>query len=119
MTQITSHVLDTSQGKPAEGIGITLLVCIDGEADQVIGTATTNSDGRVSNFLETSPDAGNAPLEAGTYKLTFELADYFARTASESFYPRADIVFNIAGDGQHYHVPLLLNPFGYSTYRGS
>lgn len=113
MTQITSHVLDTSRGKPAEGIDISLHR-LDNDSYSLLGSALTNSDGRVSDF--TGP--GDA-LKAGTYKLIFVLDEYFTRYDIEAFYPHADIVFRIAGDGQHYHVPLLLNPFGYSTYRGS
>ncbi len=113
MTQITSHVLDTSRGKPAEGIEISLYHMGDQE-QQLLGSAITNSDGRVSDFTGTV-----SSLPAGTYKLAFALDAYFSEQGIDTFYPNADIVFRISGDGQHYHVPLLLNPFGYSTYRGS
>ena len=113
MTQITSHILDTSRGLPAQGVLITLMQ-EQGDTWKTLGSASTNDDGRVSDFI------GNSEvLAAGTYKLTFHLGDYYDRLNIDSFYPYAQIVFNIAGDGQHYHVPLLLNPFGYSTYRGS
>lgn len=113
MTQITSHILDTSLGKPADGVLITLL---QQQADDwvMLGSAPTDEDGRVSDFL-----GSNDVLTAGIYKLTFYLSDYYSRLATESFYPYAEVAFEVAGDGQHYHVPLLLNPFGYSTYRGS
>lgn len=113
MTQITSHILDTSLGKPAQGVAITLLHQ-DGDNWNSLGTATTNNDGRVSDFMGSSK-----ALPAGIYKLRFSLSDYYQKLSTDSFYPYAEIVFKIAGDGQHYHVPLLLNPFGYSTYRGS
>ena len=113
MTQITSHVLDTSIGKPAEGIQITLS---QQSADTwtVLGSAKTNSDGRVGDFT-----GNDNPLAAGIYKLSFSLRDYYEQSKTASFYPHADVVFEIEGNGQHCHVPLLLNPFGYSTYRGS
>jgi len=113
MTQITSHILDTSAGKPAAGVLITLL---QQNADDwsVLGSAKTNDDGRVGDFTGTDD-----VLPAGVYKLTFALSDYYASHKQSSFYPFVDVVFVIEGDGQHYHVPLLLNPYGYSTYRGS
>lgn len=113
MTQITSHILDTSVGRPAASVQISLLQQQDDDW-QLLGSGSTNDDGRVADFT------GNTDvLAAGTYKLTFYLSDYYARQKQSSFYPFVDVVFEIEGDGQHYHVPLLLNPFGYSTYRGS
>jgi len=113
MTQITSHILDTSLGKPAQGVSITLS---QQQKDSwlVQGNGTTNADGRVTDFTGVVD-----PLPGGVYKLTFELADYYRALSQQTFYPYAEVVFQIEGDGQHYHVPLLLNPFGYSTYRGS
>lgn len=113
MGQITSHILDTSIGKPASGVLITLM---QQQQDDwlMLGSGETNDDGRVGDF---GLDAGALP--AGIYKLTFYLSDYYQRSDRRSFYPYVDVVFEIDGDGQHYHVPLLLNPFGYSTYRGS
>jgi len=113
MTQITSHILDTSIGKPATGVLITLLQQ-QGDDWVMLGSAPTNEDGRVGDFI-----GSDNVLSAGIYKLTFSLSDYYARLNTASFYPYAEVAFEIAGDGQHYHVPLLLNPFGYSTYRGS
>jgi len=112
MTQITSHILDTSLGKPAQGVSITLSRQ-KSEQWNALGSASTNQDGRVGDFTGSSDT-----LPAGVYKLTFQLRDYYARQNVSSFYPYAEVVFEIKGDGQHYHVPLLLNPFGYSTYRG-
>jgi len=113
MTQITSHVLDTAAGKPADGIVISLQQQV-GDSWKKLGSGETNSDGRVADFT-----GSNDALPAGIYKLTFQLTEYFARTNTPTFYPHADVTFQIEGNGQHYHVPLLLNPFGFSTYRGS
>lgn len=113
MTQITSHILDTSRGLPAQGVLITLTQQQD-SGWVTLGSSTTNDDGRVGDFI-----GGNDVLPAGVYKLMFQFGDYYQKLNIKSFYPYAEIAFEIAGDGQHYHVPLLLNPFGYSTYRGS
>jgi 5-hydroxyisourate hydrolase len=114
MSRITTHVLDTSLGRPASGVAVEL-ASADGEGWRVIAQASTNHDGRISDL---APDPGVGP---GTYRLRFETRSYFARRGQPSFYPHVDVVFSIeAGEAQaHYHVPLLLNPFGYSTYRGS
>lgn len=116
---ITTHVLDVSLGRPAAGIGVALARA-NGDDWHALGTGETDADGRASQLL--TPGA----LEAGTYRLRFTLTDYFTRTQRTSFYPHVDIVFVVAGGavgpgatGEHYHVPLLLSPFGYSTYRGS
>jgi len=85
-----------------------------GDEWNTLGSATTNEDGRVGDFT-----GARDALDAGVYKLRFNVGDYYAKTGTSSFYPYAEIVFSIEGDGQHYHVPLLLNPYGYSTYRGS
>ncbi len=113
MSQITSHILDTSLGKPAQGVPIELMQQVDNSWVS-LGTGLTNADGRVSDLL-----VSESILAAGIYKLSFRLSDYYQQLNTDSFYPYAEVVFQIAGDGQHYHVPLLLNPFGYSTYRGS
>jgi len=113
MSQITSHILDTSLGKPAEGVSITLTQQHDDDW-QLLGQGTTNSDGRVADLVNT-----DTVLPGGIYKLTFSLQDYYRASSQRTFYPYVDVVFEIEDGGQHYHVPLLLNPFGYSTYRGS
>ena len=110
---ITTHVLDTSRGKPAAGVPVTLAIQEGGDWREV-GRASTDADGRAKQLLP--PDQ---PLEAGTWRLTFDLAAWFAAQGTEAFYPEASIVFRVRDAGQHYHVPLLLSPFGYSTYRGS
>ena len=113
MSQITTHVLDTAIGKPAQGIDLTLSQFIDNEWKLMNG-GTTNSDGRVGDLL---PD--DKILEAGRYKVQFVTEQYFKNQNVSAFYPYAEIVFDITSDGEHYHIPLLLSPFGYSTYRGS
>ncbi|WP_020560623.1 hydroxyisourate hydrolase [Thiofilum flexile] len=113
MSQITVHVLDTALGKPAQGINVQLSAWRAGQW-QLVAQGVTNADGRVVGLLPSEQ-----VLEAGRYQMHFELEAYLAQTAQPLFYPYADIVFQIGGDGQHYHIPLLLSPFGYSTYRGS
>lgn len=113
MSQITTHVLDTAIGKPAQGIDLTLSRFVNNEW-KLLGGGTTNSDGRVSDLL-----SDDKILEAGRYKVLFVTEQYFKNQNIEAFYPYAEIVFDIVGNGEHYHIPLLLSPFGYSTYRGS
>jgi 5-hydroxyisourate hydrolase len=107
MSTLSTHVLDTALGKPAAGIRITLL-----QGDTVHGTAVTDSDGRAKGFAKN-------PLEAGEYRLHFEVHPYFRQTDRDAFYRSITIDFVVRGSGEHYHVPLLVSPFGYSTYRGS
>lgn len=110
MSNITTHVLDTSIGKPAAGIHVDLEVKRD--QWEPIGSGKTNDDGRIANLTEES-------LTAGHYRISFALAAYFESQKVDAFYPAAHIEFIVKDHHQHYHVPLLLNPFGYSTYRGS
>ncbi|MGI9316724.1 MAG: hydroxyisourate hydrolase [bacterium] len=112
MSQITTHILDTSIGKPAPDVAVTLLFDED-EGWRQIAADRTDQDGRLGDWL------GGISLHPGTYKLHFAVAEYFERRVSEAFYPYVEIVFTVAAEGQHYHVPLLLSPYGYSTYRGS
>ncbi|CAJ2375811.1 MAG: hydroxyisourate hydrolase [Gammaproteobacteria bacterium] len=111
MSQITTHILDTSRGKPAAGVRLALRRYADGKWSE-LAAGVTDADGRVSDLLKD----GEA-LPAGEYQIAFETGAYYGD--APCFYPRVEITFRIEGDGQHYHVPLLLNPFGYSTYRGS
>jgi 5-hydroxyisourate hydrolase len=105
MSGISTHVLDTAAGKPAAGIPVRLL------QDQTqLGSGVTDSDGRCPALL-----GGDASLEIGTYRLIFDIGNRYP----ESFYPFVEIVFRVTNAGAHYHVPLLLSPFGYTTYRGS
>jgi 5-hydroxyisourate hydrolase len=103
---ITTHVLDTAAGRPARGIAVEL-DRLDGDTWQRVGAGTTDDDGR----LRTLTPAG--PVAPGTYRIRFATASHSA------FFPTVDICFAVADGSQHYHVPLLLSPFGYSTYRGS
>ena len=107
---ITTHVLDTSRGRPAAGVPVVLELWSDGW--QEVGRGLTDADGRAKQLLD-------GPLQAGVWRLTFDLNTWFGLQGIESFYPMATIVFHVRDADQHYHVPLLLSPFGYSTYRGS
>ena len=112
MSQLTTHILDTTKGKPAQGVTILLFQQhSDGWKQLTIGT--TNADGRIPNLLQK-----DSILEPGVYKMKFETKEYFEKQGVQTFYPFVEITFTITGS-EHYHVPLLLNPFGYSTYRGS
>ncbi|KAA1259533.1 5-hydroxyisourate hydrolase precursor [Rubripirellula obstinata] len=113
MTGITSHVLDTSQGKPGVGIAITL-ERMDAPSSHWIdvGQGITNDDGRVGDLAADG-------VVAGDYRISFAVAEYFKSQQATAFYPSIRIEFTVLDPAQHYHVPLLLNPFGYSTYRGS
>jgi 5-hydroxyisourate hydrolase len=114
MSGISTHVLDTSMGRPAAGVGVTLEArIVDGEWRE-LARAKTNADGRVANLLP----AGTS-LAAGIYRLRFETGVYFASRDVRAFYPHVEVVFEVHDAAQHYHVPLLVSPFGYSTYRGS
>lgn len=110
--QLTTHVLDTSIGKPGKDITIRLKRFEEGFW-QTFAQGVTNEDGRIAELLP----AGRI-LENGNYKLVFETRSYFEKQKIKGFYPEVEIQFTVFDD-KHYHVPLLINPFGYSTYRGS
>jgi 5-hydroxyisourate hydrolase len=80
---------------------------------RLVGNGVTDADGRVSDLT------ADEPLEAGDYRIEFAIAEYFSSRGIETFYPSASVTFTVLDTSQHYHVPLLLSPFGYSTYRGS
>ena len=110
---ITTHVLDVMKGKPAAGISVILETQqADGKWEQ-IGRGVTNNDGRASDLL-----SSDFHLDVGVYRLTFLTGDYYRLMNVDSFYPKIAVEFGVTNGG-HYHVPLLLSPFGYSTYRGS
>lgn len=113
MSQITTHVLDTSRGKPANGITITLQKPLGPDQWEDICSGVTNDDGRIPEFLPKEKS-----ISPGIYRMLFDTGAYFKNSNTVAFYPFVPIVFEIF-DTDHYHVPLLLNPFGYSTYRGS
>jgi len=112
MSGITTHVLDTSMGKPVAGLAVTLHARRGSELEEV-GRGVTDADGRVRQFL---PEFS---LSTGTYQLSFETAAHFRAAGKDAFFERVALEFNVADASQHYHVPLLLTPFGYTTYRGS
>lgn len=112
VSQITTHVLDTSTGIPGKDISIRLQNKQNG-LWQTIAQGTTNNDGRIPDLL---PQERN--LKADTYKMVFDTGSYYSKANIKTFYPEVEILFNTF-DETHYHVPLLVNPFGYSTYRGS
>jgi 5-hydroxyisourate hydrolase len=108
---ITTHVLNNSIGKAAAGVGVTLEKKT-GNQFITLASGLTNSDGRITDLLKN-------PLEKGCYQLTFDTGAYFKSLHTTSFYPKVQIVFEVHDETQHYHVPLLVSPFGYSTYRGT
>lgn len=110
---ITTHVLDVALGKPAAGISVMLEVQENGQWRE-LATGRTDTDGRVGNLLP-----AEIPIPAGVYRLTFDTSSYLSSQNTEGFYPYVPIIFEVKNGGEHYHVPLLLSPFGYSTYRGS
>ena len=112
MSQITTHILDTTKGKPVPGVRISLYEGANDEWTE-ISWGITNADGRITDLLKSSET-----LQRGIYKLRFETKDYFDKNQVTTFYPCIEIIFDVTSD-EHYHIPLLLNPFGYTTYRGS
>jgi 5-hydroxyisourate hydrolase len=113
MSTISTHILDVSRGRPASGVGVTL-EALTGEAWSLLARAETDQDGRVK-----ASALGQPQWDAGIYRLTFEIGRYFQALNQSSFYPEVTVNFKIEGGAEHYHVPLLVSPFGYSTYRGS
>jgi 5-hydroxyisourate hydrolase len=111
MSAISTHVLDTATGRPAAGIAVRLQAVAAGSATE-LGSAVTDVDGRVAEL-------GPASLTSGTYQLIFDTAVYHRAPASPAFYPEVIVTFTADDSATHYHLPLLLSPFGYSTYRGS
>ena len=115
MSQITTHILDTAVGRPAENVEAVLYRYKDKDEEWLeLGRGNTDEDGRVADLYPYEDS-----LPEGTYRINFDTTAYFEANQVDTFYPSVDIQFNVEGDGQHYHIPLLLAPFGYSTYRGS
>jgi 5-hydroxyisourate hydrolase len=112
MGAISTHVLDTTRGKPASGVLVTLEHRASDGSWSPVGHGETDGDGRLRSL---TPDG----IESGTYRLTFDTGTYFRERHVETFYPEAVVIFTVNDAGQHYHVPLLLSAWGYSTYRGS
>ncbi len=113
VSPITTHVLDTRLGQPARGIAVVVEKQDDAGGWQSVGRGVTNDDGRITDLLPPGS------LATGVYRITFETGVYFTATGTDGFYPRVSITFEVTDGEQHYHVPLLLSPFGYTTYRGS
>ena len=113
MSAITTHILDVSKGCPARGVAVTLERQTP-KGWKIIGEGITNDDGRLRDLLDSE-----AILQTGNYRLTFDTETYFQKQQIEGFYPQVTVAFTVLDAAQHYHVPLLLSPFGYSTYRGS
>jgi 5-hydroxyisourate hydrolase len=105
MTRLSTHVLDTSSGKPASGVRVQLY-----QEDRLIGASVTDSDGRCQNLL-----APGQTLAAGFYRIVFDITALFP----DGLYPEVTVSFKVSAEIQHYHIPLLISPFGYTTYRGS
>ncbi len=109
---VSTHVLDTSRGQPAAGMPVTLSRREPTGAWTVVGNGITDDDGRVREL-------SSKALEAGDYRLEFDTAPYFKVAGTAAFYPEVVVVFRVIDPAAHHHVPLLLSPFGYSTYRGT
>ncbi|MFC6157671.1 hydroxyisourate hydrolase [Kribbella jiaozuonensis] len=105
MSSLSTHVLDTALGRPAQGVPVRLY-----QDDVVLATGATNEDGRIAELVPV--------LAPGIYRLWFDVASYAAATGQDSFFPEVSVTFTVA-DERHYHIPLLLSPFAFSTYRGS
>ncbi len=103
---LSTHVLDASRGTPATGVAVRLTTT----GGQELATAVTDADGRVRDL---------GALAAGDYRLAFATGEYFAASRQQGFYPEVVVTFTVTDPGQHHHVPLLLSPYAYSTYRGS
>lgn len=110
-SHVTTHVLDAARGRPAAGVRVRLERA-EGDTWEVLATEQTDRDGRCTTL-------GPHRLDAGTYRLRFDTGAYFEERRQDAFYPEVVIAFRLSDAGQHYHVPLLLSPFAYSTYRGS
>lgn len=110
---ISTHILDTTRGRPAAGVDVTL-DRREGDSYVRVHSAATNADGRVAALI---PEG--VTLQAGLYRLQFQVGAYFAARGIDAFYPAVSIEFVVKNPSEHFHVPLLLQPFGYSTYRGS
>ncbi|ATA81362.1 MULTISPECIES: hydroxyisourate hydrolase [Capnocytophaga] len=112
--QLSSHILDISQGKPAPNVKIALSKQDENQNWVLIDEKYTDNNGRIKDFLKEESNKNNN----GVYKLTFYITPYFEKLKQKTFYPFIEVVFEIK-DNQHYHIPITLSPYGYSTYRGN
>jgi 5-hydroxyisourate hydrolase len=113
MSRITTHVLDISLGRPAAHMPVVLEVEEAGTGWKQVSRGSTGDDGRLSDLIPPGT------LVEGVYRLTFDTHAYFSSRKLEALYPQVVVIFEVRDAGQHFHIPLLLSPFGYSTYRGS
>lgn len=113
MSGITAHVLDLSVGRPAAGLRITLARGQGGPDFVEVTSVSTDRDGRVPDLT------AGIGIDPGVYRITFESGAYFAARGQATLYPQVEVMFAVTATEEHYHIPLLLSPFGYSTYRGS
>lgn len=111
VSHVTTHILDTSTGTPATGVAVELYAK-DGSDWTLLASGSTDADGRVKNL-------GPEQLASGNYRLLFNTGDYFAASNTATFFPEVALTFTVQASEAHYHVPLLLSPFSYSTYRGN
>jgi len=114
MSWITTHVLDTSTGRPASGVAVFLEYQEDNGTWTVLARGSTDADGRIRAFL-----ADDAPRTPGVYRVRFAAGDYFQSQGVRGFYPEVHVVVTLDDPAGPYHIPLLLSPYGYCTYRGS
>ncbi len=114
MGKITTHVLNVAAGRPAAGVSVKLEAQNDSGEWHIIGRDMTDEDGRSSDLL-----GAETVISAGNFRLRFDTGEFFAREGIESFYPEVVVTFRVKDADEHYHVPVLLSPFGYTTYRGS
>ena len=114
MTRISTHVLDTALGRPAAGVPVRLERRERGDLWESLNSAQTDSDGRCKDLLPES-----LALSEGTYRLVFDTGAYYANQRVKGLYPLVEITFEVRAGESHFHIPLLLSPNGYTTYRGS
>ena len=114
MSAITTHVLDTARGRPADGVRVSLEQIDSTDHWRAVGHGVTDSNGRLKTLMPESTE----PVP-GMYRLLFDTQAYFAQHGIRSFFPLVTVTFEVSNAAEHYHVPLLLSPFGYTTYRGS
>lgn len=110
-SSVTTHILDLGSGQPAAGVAVSLYR-VQGQGHTAIASGTTDADGRVMDWFDTA-------LEAGHYQLRFATGDWYHSLGMDAFVPEVCLEFRVNDPEAHYHVPLLLNQWGYSTYRGS
>lgn len=110
---LSVHVLNLETGVPSSGVNVTLERHM-GEAWQPLAQGTTNEQGRIAELYPS-----DKPLQKGEYRVVFKTGDYYKKTGHETFFPEIPVIFEVKQTDQHYHIPLLLSPYGFSTYRGS